>query len=146
MIIDTLNKQIVESMKAKNEVRLSTLKLLSNEIHNYQIDHPNMTEEEELGVVKKEAKKRKDAIEAYTKANALERAENEEEELTILQEFLPSEVSDSDIKKFVAEALSESGAKGIKDMGRVIGLVMQKAHGNADGGKVAGLVKEKLTS
>lgn len=146
MIIDTLNKQIIEAMKAKNEVRLSTLKLLSNEIHNYKIDHPEMTEEEELSVVKKEAKRRKDAIESYSKANALERAEMEQEELKILQEFLPSEVGDADLKKFVDEAISETGAKEIKEMGKVIGLVMQKAKGNADGAKVAALVKEKLTS
>ena len=104
-----------------------------------------MTEEEELGVIKKEAKKRKDAIEAYTKGNALERAEMEQEELKILQEFLPSEVSNDDLEKFVEEAISETGAKEIKEMGRVIGLVMQKAKGNADGGKVAAMVKQKLT-
>jgi uncharacterized protein len=144
MLIDTLNKQIIEAMKAKNEIKLSTLKLLSSEIHNYQIDHPNMTEEEELSVVKKEAKKRKDAVEAYTKANALERAEQENEELKVLQEFLPAETSDSDLAAYVSEALSESGAEGVKDMGKVIGLVMKKSGGNADGGKVAKLVKEKL--
>lgn len=145
MLIDTLNKQIIEAMKAKNEIKLSTLKLLSSEIHNYQIDHPNMTEEEELSVVKKEAKKRKDAVEAYTKANALERAEQENEELKVLQEFLPAETSDSDLAAYVSEALSESGAVSLKDMGKVIGLVMKKSGGNADGGKVAQLVKEKLT-
>lgn len=131
-------------MRAKNEIRLSTLKLLSSEIHNYQIDHPEMSEEEELNVVKKEAKKRKDAIEAYKNANALEKAEQESEELKILQEFLPSEISDADLEKFVNEAISETRANDIKEMGRVIGLVMQKAKGNADGGKVAALVKQKL--
>jgi uncharacterized protein YqeY len=144
MIIDNLNQQIVEAMKAKNEIRLSTLKLLSSEIHNYQIDYPNMTEEEELSVVKKEAKKRKDAVEAYGKANALEKAEQEEEELKILQEFLPAEITDVELEKFVDEAIIESGAKEIKDIGKVIGIVMQKAKGNADGGKVANLVKQKL--
>src|SRR5258708_29365153 len=72
MIIDTLNQKIIDAMKAKDEVKLSTLKLLSSEIHNFQIDHPKLTKAEELSVVKKEAKKRKDAIEAYTKANTLE--------------------------------------------------------------------------
>src|SRR5579859_7404533 len=107
MIIDTLNQQIVSAMKARDEVRTSTLKLLSGEIHNYQIDHKNMTEEEELTVVKKEAKKRKDAIEAYTKANALERAEHEQEELKVLQEFLPAEMSDEELEKIVDETINE---------------------------------------
>jgi uncharacterized protein len=144
MIIDTLNKQITDAMKARDELRVSTLKLLSAEIHNFQIDHPNMTQDEELAVVKKEAKKRKDAIEAYTKANALERAEREDEELKILQEFLPEEVSATELEKFVDEAISETGASDIKQMGAVIGKVMQKAHGNADGAKVASLVVKRL--
>ncbi len=145
MIIDTLNKQIIDAMKAKNEIRLSTLKLLSSEIHNFQIDHPDMTEDEELGVVKKEAKKRKDAIESYTKANALEKAEQESEELKILQEYLPEETTDEDLVRFVDEAIAETKATDIKQMGAVIGKVMQKTKGNADGGKVAQLVKEKLS-
>src|SRR5258708_15273835 len=136
MIFYSLNKQIIDVMKGKNEIRLSTLKLLSNAIHNYQIDNPDMTEEEELTMVKKEAKKRKDSIEAYTKANALEKAEQEAEELKILQEFLPEEISESTLIKFVDEAITETGAKEIKDMGRVIGIVMAKAKGNADGGKI----------
>ncbi len=145
MIIHNLNKQIVDAMKAKDEIRLSTLKLLSNAIHNYQIDHKDMTEEEELGVVKKEAKQRRDSIEAYTKANALEKAEREAEELKILQEYLPKEITDAELEKFIEEALTETGAKEMKQMGMVIAKVMQKAKGNADGAKIAKLVKEKLS-
>ncbi len=144
MISDNLKQQIIDAMKAHDEVRVSTLKMLSTEIHNYQIDHPEMTEDEELSVIKKEAKKRKDSMEAFTKANLSDRVKSEEAELKILQEFLPAEVSDADLQKFVDEAMSESGAKDIKDMGRVIGLVMAKSKGNADGGKVAQLVKQKL--
>ncbi len=144
MILDTLNQKIIEAMKAHDAVRTSTLKMLSAEIHNYQIDHPEMTDEEELSVIKKEAKKRKDSIEAYLKANLNNRVESEQAELKILQEFLPEETSDADLEKFVNEVISETHAKVIKEMGMVIGKVMQKAKGNADGGKVAELVKQKL--
>ncbi len=144
MIINTLNQQIIDAMKAHDAVRVSTLKMLSTEIHNFQIDHPEMTDSEELSVIKKEAKKRKDAIEAYSKAGLKDRSQSEEAELKILQEFLPAEITDADLEKFVDEALSETGAKDIKDMGKVIGLVMQKSSGNADGGKIAQLVKQKL--
>ncbi len=144
MIINSLNQQIIDAMKAHDDVRVSTLKMLSTEIHNFQIDHPEMTDSEELSVIKKEAKKRKDAIEAYSKAGLKDRSQSEEAELKILQEFLPAEITDADLEKFVDEALSETGAKDIKDMGKVIGLVMQKSSGNADGGKVAQLVKQKL--
>ncbi len=131
-------------MKARDGIRVSTLKLLSAEIHNYQIDHPQMTEEEEFAIVKKEAKKRKDAIEAYRKVNLPDRANAEEKELEILQEFLPAEITEAELAKFVDEAVSETGAKDISQMGKVIGIVMQKAKGNADGGKVALRVRQKL--
>src|SRR5260221_7114042 len=144
MISDNLKQQIIDAIKAHDEVRVSTLKMLSTEIHNYKIDHPQMTSDEELSVIKKEAKKRKDSIEAFTKANLIDRVEREEKELKILQEFLPAEISDEELEKFVSEALLESGAEGVKDMGKVIGLVMTKSKGNADGGKVAQLVKQKL--
>lgn len=144
MISDTLNQQIIDAMKAHDDVRVSTLKMLSTEIHNFKIDHPEMSEAEELSVIKKEAKKRKDAIEAYNKAGLKEKSVSEENELKILQEFLPTETSDEELEKLVTEALSESGASGIKDMGKVIGIVMAKSKGNADGGKVAQLVKQKL--
>lgn len=145
MIIDTLNQQIITAMKAHDEVRTSTLKLLSNEIHNYQIDHKDMTAEDELNIVRKEVKKRKDAIEAYTKANALERSEHENEEMGVLLEFLPPQIEDEELEKIVDEAITQTGAKEIKDMGKVIGIVMAKSKGNADGAKVAALVKQKLT-
>src|SRR5581483_9535866 len=133
MIIDTLNSKIVEAMKARDEVRLSTLKLLSAEIHNYQIDHPNMTPEEELGVVKKEAKKRRDSIEAYRKGGFEDRAKAEEAELKILEEFLPEQISDQELARFVDEAIKETQAKDVREIGRVIGVVMKKAKGNAPG-------------
>jgi uncharacterized protein YqeY len=145
MILDNLNKQIVDAMKANDEMRVSTLKLLSSELHNYKIDHPNMTNEEELSVVKKEAKKRRDSIEAYKKANLKDRAEREESELKILQEFLPEEISDEELRKIVDEVIAETKANSVKEMGVVIGKVMQRAKGNADGSKVAVLVKEKLS-
>ncbi len=146
MILNTLNKEIVEAMKAKNALRVSTLKLLLSEIKNYQIDHPQMTLEEELTVVKKEAKKRKDAIVAYKNANRPELADKERQELEILQVYLPLEMGDGELEKLVDQALSETGASSMTEMGKVIGLVMQKTKGQADGGKVASLVKQKLSS
>lgn len=144
MIIDTLNQKIIDAMKAKDEVRLSTLKLLSSAIHNYQIDHREMTDEEELNVVKKEAKQRKDAIEAYIKGGLQEKADKEASELKVLKEFLPVELTDQELQTFIDEAIAESGAKEIKDMGKVIGLVMTKSNGNADGGRVAAIARQKL--
>jgi len=145
MILDTINKQIVEAMKAKDEIRLSTLKLLLSALHNAKIDkRGDLTKEEELEIVRREAKKRKDAIEAYKKVGATDRAEKEEKELTILQEFLPKELPDEEVSKLVDEAITTTSASSMQDMGKVIGVVMAKAKGRADGKKVAEMARKKL--
>ena len=146
MISDTITKQIGEAMKAKNEIRLSTLRLLLSALNYEKIDKQHtLSEEDELEIVRREAKKRRDAIDAYKKAGAKDRAEKEEKELEVLQEYLPKELSEQDLTKIVNEAFSETQAKTLADMGKVIGTVMKKAGGRADGQKVAELVKRKLS-
>lgn len=145
MIAD-ISKQIAEAMKAKEEIRLSTLKLLSAELHNEKIaKQRELTEEEELAVVKRESKKRKDAIEAYEKAGAQERADREKKELEILQEFLPAELSDEVLFGMIDEVIKETGASSMTEMGKVMGMVMGKVKGRAEGGRVSEMVKAKLT-
>lgn len=145
-------KQIGDAMKAHDAVRVSTLRGLSAELKNAKINvfDPNATEQreltetEEIAVVRKEAKKRKEAIEMYTKAGANDQAENEKAELAILQEYLPAEVTEEEISKLVEESVSETGATGMQDMGKVIALVKSK-NPNVDGSVVANLVKAKLS-
>lgn len=160
MITKVINKQIAQAMKVKDEVRLSTLRLLSSALHNAKIDkRGELTEEEELVVVKKEAKRRIDAIDAYEKVlrqastkggqagltKKIEgRIKTEKKELAILKEYLPEEMEESELVNLVNQAIKETGAKEMKDIGKVIGMVMQKAGGRADGGRVAAMVKSKL--
>lgn len=144
MILKDIGKQIAEAMKAHDEVRLATLKLLYSALNYEKIDKQHeLTREEELAVVRREAKKRKEAIEAYQKANALGRVEREEKELKILQGYLPPEISDEDLKKLVDEAVAAIKPSGMADMGKIITFVKQKDPG-ADGGRIAALVGEKL--
>lgn len=147
MIADTITKQIAEALKAKEEIRLSTLRLLSSAL-NYEFIAKQhvLSEEEELTVVRKEAKKRKDAIEAYEKAGATDRAEKEKKELKILEEFLPQEMSDEELAKIVDAVISETGASSPSEMGRLMGPIMAKVAGRADGKRVSEMVKEKLGS
>lgn len=156
MIGNTINQKIAEALKAKDDVRLSTLRLLSSAFNYERIaKQHDLSEEEELAVVKREAKKRQDAIESLRKAQqgqstsdeaTLEkRLEQEEKELAILKEFLPEEMSDDELNKLVGDAISEMGASGMKDMGKVIGQVMGRVKGRADGKKVSEMVREKLT-
>jgi len=146
MIADTIQKKIQEALKARDEIRLSTLRLLSSAL-NYEFiaKQHKLSEEEEIAVVQREAKRRKDAIEAYEKAQALERAEKEKKELAILQEYLPAQMSPEQLSELVDEAISEVGAKALGDMGKVIGMVMSKAKGRVDGSEVSVIVKEKLS-
>jgi hypothetical protein len=147
MITDTITQKIGEALKAHDEIRLSTLRLLSSAL-NYEfiaLQH-KLSKDEELVVVRREAKKRKEAIEAYTKAKAIDRANKENEELKILQEYLPPETSAEEILKFVDQAIAQTGARSMADMGKVIGLVKEMSKGAADGAKVALLVRQKLES
>jgi len=153
MITDTITQKIGEALKAHDEIRLSTLRLLSSAF-NYEFiaKQHKLSEDEELVVVRREAKKRKEAIEIYEKLensknlNIQERIQREKEELKILQTFLPPEISEDEIAKLVDEAIKETGATSIKDMGKVIGPVKQKTKGAADGAKVASMVRQKLVS
>jgi uncharacterized protein YqeY len=146
MIAQTLQTKIGESMKAHNEIRTSTLRLLLSALNYEKIDKQHdLNDEEELVVIRREAKKRKEAIEMYTKANAPERAAKEAEELKILQEYLPPDVGEEELTKLVDEAVAQIKPAGMQDMGKVIGFVKGKAP-NADGGKIAELVKGKLAA
>ncbi len=144
-IASTITAKIAVALKAHDEIRLSTLRMLSSAL-NYEFiaKQHELSEEEELVVVRHEAKMRKDAIEAYEKAGANDRADKERKELAILEEYLPKQMSDEELSKMVDAAIAETGAKVISDMGKVIGAVMAKAKGQTDGARVSALAKEKL--
>lgn len=147
MITQTIQKQITDAMKAKDSLRLSTLKMLSSELHNEWIAKQHeLSHDEEIAVVRKEVKKRKDAIEAYEKAGRFDRVEAEKNELTILQEFLPTEISDEELDKIVNDSINQTGATSMQDMGKVMGIAMQKVVGKASGDRVSAMVKQKLSS
>ena len=154
MIADTITQKIGEAMKARDEIRLSTLRLLSSALNYEKIaKQHDLSEDEELAVVRREAKKRKDAIEALRQAQGKltpsgtdqsVRIEREQKELVILQEYLPAEMSDEELEKIIQDSINQLKPQGMQDMGRVIGVVMGKVKGLADGGRVAEQVKEKL--
>lgn len=152
MITSNLMKMIGDAMKAHDAVRVATLRGLSAELKNAKINiyDPNATEQrelteaEEIAVVRKEAKKRKEAIEMYTKANATDQAENEKAELAILSEFLPAEVTEDELNRLIDESVNQLKPAGIQDMGKVIADVKSKNSG-VDGAVVANLVRAKLS-
>ena len=146
MIKQTLTQKIGEAMKARDQVRLSVLRMLSSEF-NYEkikLQH-ELTDEEELAVVRREVKKRKESVEAYNKANSPERAELEANELVILQEYLPPELSAEEVENLIDESITQTSATSVSDMGKVIAMVKSK-NPNVDGGQVAQLVRQKLSA
>jgi uncharacterized protein YqeY len=156
MIADKLQGMIAESMKAHDEVRVSTLRLLSSAFNYERIEKQHdLTGEEELAVVRKQAKQRKDSIEALRQAQGKPTTSSEEEisnrigrekaELKILQEFLPPEMTDEELEKLVDQAVIATGAKIMSEMGMVIGKVKSAAPG-VDGGRIAQVVRQKLRS
>jgi hypothetical protein len=155
MIYQTLQQKIGESMKAHDEIRTSTLRLLLSALNYEKIDkrslasqgpgkQPDLTDEEELVVIRREAKKRKEAIDMYQKAGAEDRAAKEESELKILSEYLPPEMGEDEVAKIIDEAFEQIKPAGMADMGKVIGYVKGKAPG-ADGGKIAEIVRGRLS-
>ena len=152
MIKPTLQQKINEAMKARDQVRVLTLKMLSSELHNAEIDnHGDLTEEQEIVVLQKEVKKRRDAVEAYEKVGATDKADREKREMEILSEYLPEQMSDEEINVLIGQIILEmeqdhTSSEGLRgaSMGKVIGAVKAKAGPRADGGKIASLVKERL--
>jgi uncharacterized protein len=145
MLSNKINQLIGDAMKAHNEVRTSTLRLLSSAFNYERIaKQHDLTEEEELAVIRRQAKQRKDSIDAYQKAGASDRASKEAEELKILQEFLPPEMEEEELNRLIDYSIKEIGATSMADMGKVIGTVKSKAGNSVDGGRIAELVKTRL--
>lgn len=149
MLSDQIQKDLETAMKAKQDVEVSTLRLLLSEMHNRQIalrlaQGEKITDEQVIGVVCQQAKQRQEAIEAYQKADRQELADKESKELDILSKYLPQELSGEEVEKAVKEAIGEVGATGQQDFGRVMSKVMEKLKGKVDGAKVAQAVKKLI--
>ncbi len=149
---DRLNKDLTRALKAKNEVRVATLRFLNSVIHNKEIDiraktdgkDGVLTEEETLGILKSEAKKRKEAIDLYEKGGRTDLSEKESRELEIIESYLPAEMEQEELEKLVGEVFLEVKPSGPADFGKIMGAVMKKVEGRASGDRVKGLIEKKL--
>ncbi len=150
MLKQKLKEELKQSMLARDVLRTSVLRMLLSSINYYEIQKGGAgyeaTDEDVLAVVAKEAKQRKDSIEEFKKANRLELVEKESKELEMLQVYLPQQMEEEEIKKLVIEVIKEANAKNIADIGKVMGALMPKVKGRADGGLVSQIVRENLNS
>lgn len=146
MKVDQLQEDLKQAQLAKDEVKVSTLRLLLAEIKNGEIAKGgSLTGEEIISVIQREVKKRKEAMEGFTAGGRQQAAQVEEAELKILAGYLPAQLPDEELTKIVEAAITEVGAGEISDMGKVMGAVMAKVGAGADGGRVSSLVKARLS-
>ncbi len=135
-----------EAMKAKDTVRLSTLRLLLSEIKNKEIDkRGELTDDEILAVIQKAVKQRRESIQQYKDGGREDLAEKEQKELEVLEAYLPQPLSEEELISLIDEVIKEVGATSMRDMGKVMREIMPKVRGRADGKLVNELVKKRLS-
>ena len=150
MLRESINNAVKEAMKAKNERALSTLRMVNSTIKNSDIEarglgKPPLSDADLLAVLQKMIKQRQESVELYDKGGRAELAAQEREEIAIISAYLPKQMSDDEVNAAIKAAISESGAAGMKDMGKVIGVLRAKYAGQMDFGKASGLVKAALS-
>ena len=148
---DNINNAVKDAMRAKDERKLSTLRMVNSTIKNADIDargqsKPPLSDGDILSVLQKMIKQRQESVELYDKGGRAELAEQERAEIAIISAYLPAQMSEDDVKAAIASEITVSGAAGIKDMGKVIAALKAKYAGQMDFGKASGLVKAALTS
>ncbi len=148
MLKQQLKDELKQSMLAKNTETTSVLRMILSAVGYAEINKGGAgytaTDEDVMEVIQKEAKQHKDSIEQFTNAGRTDLVAKEESELALLQKYLPEQLSEDEIKKLVAEAVTQTGASTLQDMGKVMGALMTKVKGKADGGLVSKLVREAL--
>jgi uncharacterized protein len=142
---EKIGVQMREAMKAREQARVSTLRMLMTAIRNAEVDrrHP-LDDDEVIDIASKEAKRRKESIEAFKQGGREDLVAKEEIELAVLEAYLPQALSEAELAALVDEAIASTGASEPKQMGEVMKALMPKIRGRADGATVSALVRSKL--
>jgi uncharacterized protein len=146
---DDINNALKEAMKAKNERAVSTLRMVNSSLKNADIEargtgKPPLGDAEVLGLLQKMIKQRQESVEMYKKGGRDDLVQQEQEEIAIISGYLPKQMSEDEMKAAIEAAVAETGAAGMKDMGKVIGVLRGKYAGQMDFGKASALVKTRL--
>jgi len=144
---ERLNQEMVKAAKAKDKWRLSALRMMKTVLHNKEIDlKRELTDTEFLQLLSSMVKQRNDSIEQFTKGGRNDLVEKEEAELKVIQEFMPQQLSEAEIIAQIEIAVREAGATGVKDLGKVMKILMPRLTGRADGKAVSDKAKAILTA
>jgi uncharacterized protein YqeY len=145
---EKLQNDLTAAMRSRDEVKSSTIRMVLTAIKNEEVsgkEARDLTDAEIITVLSREAKKRREAAEAFEQAGAADRAAAEKAEGVVIAEYLPKQLSESEIKELIAATIAETGATGPAQMGLVMKSLQPKIAGKADGGLVSGLVKAALS-
>ena len=144
-LIAKIEDDLKEAMRARDELRTGTLRLTLAALRSSEkeLGRP-LKDDEELQVLQRERKRRTEAAEAFRDAGRDEQASQEERELEVIEEFMPEPLAEEELERIVDDAIAETGATSLRDLGRVMADVMPQVAGRADGSTVSQLVREKL--
>ena len=145
---ERLQGDLTEAIRSRDELRSGTIRMVLTAITNEEVSGKSarvLTDAEIITVLSREAKKRREAADAFKDAGHADRSERETSEGKIITEYLPEQLSEDEVKKIIADAITETGAAGPAGMGLVMKAIQPKVAGKADGGVVSGLVKAALT-
>ena len=146
---EKLQADLTDAIKARNETKAGTIRMVLAAITTEEVSGKQarvLTDTEIITVLSREAKKRREAIDAYSAANRADLVAKEKSESDVISAYLPEQLSDSEIEKLVQDAISQTGANGPSGMGQVMKFLQPKIAGKADGGKVSAIVKKALGS
>jgi len=146
-IKEQLQSDLTEAIRSRNEIVSGTIRMVLTSIRNEEVsgkEERTLADAEIITVLTREAKKRREAAEAFADAGRADKAELEKAEGEVIAKYLPAQMSEDEVKKLVAAAIAQSGAAGPGDMGKIMGILKPQVAGKADGGLVSGLVKAAL--
>ncbi|WP_057820125.1 GatB/YqeY domain-containing protein [Schleiferilactobacillus perolens] len=144
-LLDSLNTDMITAMKAKDKTTLSVIRMIKAALQNEKNEvGRDLTDAEELGVITREMKQRKESLEEFEKANREDLVTGVKAEIAVVEKYMPKQMDDAAIKQTVQDTITEVGATGKADFGKVMKALMPKVKGKADGAKVNAYVKELL--
>lgn len=144
-LIEQLKEEQKLAMKAKDKLRLGTIRLALSAIKQREVDERiTLTDEDIVAILTKMVKQRRDSVAQYENAGRQDLADVESAEITVLEDFMPQALTDDEVAELIKAAITESGASGMQDMGKVMTVLRPQIQGRADMGKVSGLVKSNL--
>lgn len=145
MLLQRIDDELKAAMKAGESEKLSVLRLLKSALKNKQIELGHeLGDDDVLPVILKEVKQRRESASEFEKGNRSEMAAKERAEAEILSAYLPAQLSDDELVAIINEVIAQTGAQTVQDMGKVMGQVTARTHGQADGARIANLVRSRL--